>query len=220
MERYNLKIVIPAFNEEGSIFNVVKSVLSFGEVIVVDDGSEDNTAKLAKESGATVISNKINKGYDLALCFGFEEACLRGAQYILTFDADGQHNHTMIKKALHELNNGFDLIIGSRDKKQRWAERIFSFYTYLRWGIRDPLSGFKLYRQDIFKSMGYFDSYNSIGTELLLFALQNKYKVKEIPIFTNKRNDKPRFGNNFSGNYKILKSLLNHFLKNFHINRN
>lgn len=220
MERYNLKIVIPAFNEEGSIFSVVRSIISCGEVIVVDDGSTDNTAKFAEESGASVISHKINKGYDWALNTGFHEACLRGSEFILTFDADGQHNQKMIKRALKELNNGFDLVIGKREKKQRFAEIIFSFYTNLRWGIKDPLSGFKLYRKDIFQSMGYFDSYNSIGTELLFFALQNKYRVKEIPIKTNKREGKPRFGTYFSGNWKILKSLINHFLKNMFMHLN
>ena len=210
MERYQLKIVIPAFNEENSIYRVVKNIIPHGEVIVVDDGSSDKTSQKAKLAGAIVISHKTNLGYDSAINSGFREALKREAEFILTFDADGQHDENMIKFASSHLEEGYDLVLGKRKNKQRWAEIIFSLYTNYKWKIKDPLSGFKLYKANIYRSLGYFDSYKSIGTELLLYALQKKYNVKEFPMITKERKDMPRFGSNLNSNIKILRSLFIH----------
>ncbi|MDH3825367.1 MAG: glycosyltransferase family 2 protein, partial [Nitrosopumilus sp.] len=83
---------IPAYNEESTIQDVVKKSLSHvDKVIVCDDGSTDNTAKLAKEAGAIVISQK-NQGYGAAITTLFEQARKEDAQIMITIDGDGQHN--------------------------------------------------------------------------------------------------------------------------------
>ena len=74
MDKYQIAIVIPAFNEEATIFNVVQSVKKYGAVIVVDDASTDETKKIAKNAGAIVVSHQKNKGYDGALNSGFAKA--------------------------------------------------------------------------------------------------------------------------------------------------
>ena len=100
-------------------------------------------------------------------------------------------------------------------EKQRFAENIFSLYTNFRWGIKDPLCGMKGYSMNIYKELGHFDSYKSIGTELLLFALCQKYNFDQIPIIVNERKDNSRFGSSFKVNLKIIFSLLKHIVKIF-----
>ena len=74
MERFKLAIIIPAYNEENTIFDLVKSASNHGLVIVVNDGSTDNTKKLAEFAGAILINHKDNRGYDSSLNSGFKKA--------------------------------------------------------------------------------------------------------------------------------------------------
>ena len=74
MGRFKLAIIIPAFNEENTIFEVVKSVKNYGIAIVVNDASSDNTEKIAESAGAVLVNHKENKGYDSALISGFKMA--------------------------------------------------------------------------------------------------------------------------------------------------
>ena len=98
MDRCRVALVIPALNEEKTIYEVVKESLKFGLVVVVDDGSVDQTAKFAELGGAVVVSHEKNKGYDSALNSGFIKAESLGCEYIITLDADGQHNPKLIHK--------------------------------------------------------------------------------------------------------------------------
>ena len=92
MDRSRVAIVIPAFNEEKTISKVVRAANKFGKSIVVNDGSKDNTGEIAKRSGAIVFMHKINLGYDAALNTGFKKAAKLKFDYIITLDADGQHD--------------------------------------------------------------------------------------------------------------------------------
>jgi glycosyltransferase involved in cell wall biosynthesis len=212
MEKYQVVIIIPAFNEENTIANVVQSVKKYGDVIVVNDASIDSTEKRARGSGAIVINHNQNKGYDQALNSGFIEAERRNYDAVITFDADGQHRPFYIKKVIEMLDDGADIVITNRDIHQRVAESFFSFITKKIYGIYDPLSGLKGYRISIYKSLGHFDSYGSIGTELMLFAVKNGYSMKQFPIKLKERIDAPRFGKALNANYKIFRAMLNSFI--------
>ena len=207
MVRRELVIIIPAFNEESTIQSVINSISEFGQVLIIDDGSTDKTAIRASSSGAIVHSHKHNLGYDDALNTGFRIAASRGFEYIITMDADGQHDSKSITKIRNLLSDGFDLVVASRRKKQRFSEEIFSFYSSLRWSINDPLSGFKGYRISLYHSLGHFDSYKSIGTELLFYALKNNYKVAEIEAEIKPRIGNSRFGDSLKTNFKILRAI-------------
>ena len=88
---------IPAYNEESTIQDIVKKSLPHvDKVIVCDDGSTDNTAKLAKESGAIVITHDKNQGYGAAISTLFDYARKQNAQIMITLDGDGQHNPDQI----------------------------------------------------------------------------------------------------------------------------
>ena len=207
MDRSRVAIIIPAFNEEKTISKIVSSARLYGQVFVIDDGSKDKTGEFAKQSGAIVKRHKANLGYDDALNSGFKKAAELNYKYIITLDADGQHKPKLIRKFINELDKGASIVLGVRSKKARFAEYIFSLYTNYRYGIRDPLCGLKAYNDNSYKSVGYFDSYHSIGTELMLRNVSSGQSFKEIFFTTRQRNGKTRFGSLILTNLKILRSL-------------
>src|SRR3989344_7650631 len=104
-----LVVIIPAYNEERTIGDVVKSIpnvngrISKTEVLVVKDGSTDNTEKIALENGARVVSHSSNKGVGMAFRTGIEEALKRKADIIVNVDADGQFNPLDIPKLIEPI---------------------------------------------------------------------------------------------------------------------
>lgn len=210
MVRLRLAVLIPALNEEGTIASTIKGALEHGDVFVVDDASTDSTVLVAKNSGATVIENNKNLGYDKSLDVGMAFIFNEHHNYthILTMDADGQHKVEDIKGFKKAALGGADVVIGKRCQTlPRIAEKLFSLYFKLAYGISDPLCGMKLYNKRLYVELGHFDSYRSIGTELLTYALKNKYKAEEISISVNSRVGKPRFGSSMTANLKIMRSL-------------
>lgn len=207
MDRYRIGIVIPAYNESKTITGVVAKVKKYGIPIVVDDGSSDNTSELAVESGGEVVKHDVNRGYDKALESGFVKAAECGCDFVITIDADGQHNPEVLNSFIKGLVDGADVVIGIRNSRQRLAEHIFSWVSTIKWGISDPLCGLKAYRISVFRTLGHFDSYDSIGTELAIFACKSGMNILQIPIRIRDRLDKPRFGSRFSSNIIIIRAL-------------
>ena len=207
MERYRVGIVIPALNEGKTIGLVVSNAAKFGRPIVVDDGSVDNTCDLARCNGAEVVRHEVNRGYDQALNTGFARAEELECEYVITIDADGQHPALAMARFIQVLDNGADVVVGIRDRRQRFAESIFGWAINTKWGIRDPLCGMKAYRLEVYKELGYFDSYESIGTELMLYAAKCGKNIMQVSVNIDQRKDSPRFGNRFSTNRRILRAL-------------
>jgi glycosyltransferase involved in cell wall biosynthesis len=209
MDRHRIGIVIPALNEEATIGEVVLGARDAGVVIVVDDGSRDATAERARAAGAQVVSHAVCRGYDQALNSGCERAALLDCAYIITMDADGQHDPQLLAAFIRALDAGADTVIGIRDRRQRVAESIFGWIGALRWSIRDPLCGMKAYRMQTYRELGHFDSYGSIGTELAIFAARSGKKIVQLPVKTRERVDAARFGRRFTANVRILRALWN-----------
>lgn len=207
MDGFRVAIIIPAFNEGSSIGSVIQKCKVFGFPIVVDDGSSDLTAVIAENEGAYVVRHSVNKGYDAALNSGFRQAAQLNCEYAITIDADGQHNPAIIQSFIDQLISGAELVLGVRDKRQRFAEHCFSFVTRLMYGILDPLCGLKGYKMTLYQQLGHFDSNGSIGTELMLFSVRNGHAFKQIPIVVAERDGQPRFGRTISANYKIFRAL-------------
>jgi glycosyltransferase involved in cell wall biosynthesis len=109
-------VVVPAFREAGCIKSVVWEVTrQYPNVIVVDDGSPDDTAALARRGGAVVLQHPLNRGQGAALQTGIEYALRRGAEYIVTFDSDGQHRVEDIAELVRPIHEGrWDISLGSR----------------------------------------------------------------------------------------------------------
>ena len=213
MDRSRLAIVIPAYNEEKTIQRVLTEVSAYGTPIVVDDGSADKTALIANAQGAIVVSHKRNYGYDQALNSGFNKASELGFSIIMTFDADGQHSVNLINQFIESIDRGADAVIGNRIKKARFSEVVFSWVAIILWRIKDPLCGMKAYRLELYREMGYFDSYGSIGSELCIFAAKRNYSISQISIDVCERLDEPRVGNALKANLTILRAIILSILK-------
>lgn len=213
MERHRIGIVIPALNEAATICSVVANASIYGTSIVVDDGSSDGTGALATAAGAVVVRHDANRGYDKALDSGFKRADEMDCLYVITMDADGQHDPTILSAFIKALDSGADVVIGTRDRLQRMSEHLFAWVGKLAWGVDDPLCGMKAYRVEVYREMGYFDSCNSIGTELAVYAVKSDKRIAQLPIKTRQRTDAPRFGGRYSANKRILRAL---FMVLFH----
>ena len=208
MDRSDIGLVIPAYNEAATIKEVVVAAADYGTPIVVNDCSSDDTAALAEEAGAVVVTHKTNRGYDGALNSGFIKADELGCQYIVTLDADGQHNPKLIARFIEKLDGGADVVLGVRSNKPRISEHAFAVLTRARFGIKDPLCGMKGYKAGVYHALGHFDTYRSIGTELMLFAAKRDYNIVQVPFKVGTRQDAPRFGSMVKANIKILRAMV------------
>jgi glycosyltransferase involved in cell wall biosynthesis len=203
-----LAAVIPAFNEGENIERVIRQVCERAIAIVVDDGSVDDTASKAGAAGAFVIRHPINRGYDAALESGTLRAMELGCLYVVTMDADGQHDPSLLDLFRGELDAGADLVVGVRDRTQRWSEAVFGYVGNLVWGVRDPLCGMKGYRLTMLSDPDIRSSYASIGTELAIRAVKSGFKISQPPVPTHARRGASRFGSGIRANFRIITALL------------
>ncbi len=208
-------VVIPALNEAHSIEGVVRQLAEHALVIVVDDGSTDETTALARSAGAIVVRHNVNGGYDAALETGLLYAQELGCSYAVTMDADGQHSPSLLNRFSSVLEEGADLVVGHRDKTQRWSEALFCIFGRLVWGLEDPLCGMKGYRLSILDKIDSLNSYPSVGTELSLRLIELGVVATQIKIETYKREGVSRFGGGFKANMRICKALWTGLLRRY-----
>lgn len=200
-------IVIPAFNEAGSIASVVYTVASYGTPVVVDDGSDDDTGARAQAAGAVVVRHDRNGGYDRALASGFARADEIGADFLVTTDADGQLDAGSIPAVLDCLND-VPLVLGIRDTGgARWSESLFNAYTQLRFGVTDILCGMKGIRTDLYRPHRVQAALPSVYTALALALLRGGTPFATVPVAVRARPGRSRFGGSWRGNVKILQAL-------------
>jgi glycosyltransferase involved in cell wall biosynthesis len=200
-----LYILIPARNEEGSISKVISDYKKYGKIVVINDCSTDKTIELSKKNTFKILSNKKNLGYDSSLRRGINFIKRnKDSKYILTVDGDGQHPIINLKKIIRNMKK-YDLIIFNRRKLQRVSEYIVSAISYAIYGIKDPLSGMKLYKIDILKTKKLNKNTDYVG--MFFFKLYNKNKILNIKIKTAKK-IKSSFGIGLKANIKILKAFI------------
>jgi glycosyltransferase involved in cell wall biosynthesis len=201
--------VIPALNEAEKIGGIVTDLNNHADiVIVVDDGSTDDTGRIARSSGATVVTHETDQGYDQSINDGFIQADKQGASVVFTFDADGQHFVKDVPRILAPIQSKTaDIVVGQRPSKARLSEYLFGLYTSSRIGVIDPLCGFKAYRIEVFHDIGCFDSYSTTGTQLMLGGGKHGYTLQQVPIQLAEREDESRFGSRLEANWKIIQSL-------------
>ena len=118
MKNSSLAIVIPAYNENETILDVISNVQEFGSVVVVNDGSSDSTLKTIQSASVSIISHVRNMGYEDSINSGMNFAINKKYKYIITIDADGELDPTSIPKFLEQLQLGFDVVLGCRQKKK------------------------------------------------------------------------------------------------------
>lgn len=208
MERSQIAILIPVYNEQKTILNVINQVKKYGTPIIINDASTDNSKRIIKKNKILHFSNKNNQGYDKTLNIGFSRAKSLKFKYIITFDGDGQHYTKDLGRIIFYLNKNYDLVVGQRSKFQRFSEFMFSKFSIFYYNIKDPLTGLKGYNIRVYNSLGYFDKNQSTGTKLLFHAVQKKFKIKKININIKRRVDVPRFGNVIKSNLYIIRSII------------
>lgn len=188
----NWIVLIPAHNEEKQIANIVRQASAHLPVLVVDDGSSDQTAALAEEAGAQVIRQSPNQGKGVALNTGFAWALQQGYEAVLTLDGDGQHDPAEIPKFLAAGAQGADLIIGVRDFSQMPLVRkaANSLGTILlSWAlgqqVPDNQSGYRLIGKRVMQAML---ASREVGfefeVEMIVLAIQRGFTIGWVPIRT------------------------------------
>jgi len=208
--------IVPAFNEEKTIKKVILNLRRYvNNVIIIDDASKDCTYKISKKLKAIVLKNSKNLGPDKSIEKGIRKAGILNYKFIITFDADDQHPYNQVPKFLNLIKNKkADIVVGERKIFPRFSEYLFSFYSNYKINVADPINGFKAFRYDIIRKIGYFDQYNSLTSEILFNSFKKKYKIISVPIRVKKRFDTPRIGGSIKSNFKILRSLILTILKN------
>ena len=206
LNKQKFVVIIPAFNEAETILNIINEIYSLGlAVIVVDDGSKDNTLKIAKETMAIISSHKYNKGYEAALNTGIELSIEKGFDFAITFDADNEfYTNDLIKFIDYQSLKDADIISGVRSHKNRFSEHLLVYFGKFRFGLNDPLCGMKLYRLDLVKKFLPFDSFQLAGMEMVFNMIDDGCKCFQLPTQMKKRKDTSRYGASFTGEKAII----------------
>lgn len=185
---------MPAYNESKSIANVIMGCKKYvDKIVVVDDGSSDNTAELAESLGAYVIRHETNKGYGAALKNCFETARKLNANAMVIIDSDGQHDPNDIPKLLTPLKQGYDLVIGSRfingngknvPLYRKFGMKVLDIATMMAGGLNvtDSQSGFRAYSKKAIENISLNGAGMSAGSEILLQARDHRLKHTEVEI--------------------------------------
>ena len=203
-------VTIPAYNEEktiGEVLGGIKKSLDGSRyrgkyrILVVDDGSKDKTADVAKKSGAIAYSHP--KNYGLAECFRTEiKKCIElKADVIVHIDADLQYLPEEIPKLIKEIENGNDLVLGSRFKGEieemplvkRLGNLAFSKVVSGITGIKisDAQTGFRAFTRKVAEEIPIISSH-TYTQEQIIRAVKQKFRIKEVPIYFAKRDGKSR----------------------------
>lgn len=185
--------IVPAWNEAETVGQALDGLRKYvSEVVVIDDGSSDETSAIAARRGAVVIRHSLNRGLGAALKTGIIAALARGADVILTFDADGQHAAEDVPAVLKPLLDGkADFVIGTRlhDRKgmpafRRLANYAGNFVTWLLFGMRttDSQSGFRAMSADAARRLELKTDRMEVSSEFLAEIVRLKLRKMEVPV--------------------------------------
>jgi len=203
MSKGTVVACIPALNEERNIGAVIVRTKRFADrIIVCDDGSSDLTGEIAEGLGATVIRHGRNLGYGAALRSLFSEASRNEADFIVTLDADGQHDPSEIPRLLEVLSgDGVDMVIGSRfvdgggSDAPAWREQGIKIITGMvsngENSVTDAQSGFRAYTRKALQSIPITEDGMGASTEILLRAQEGGLRIAEVPISVEYSGDSP-----------------------------
>lgn len=170
--------LIPAYNEAERIHTVIAEALPFTDgVLVIDDGSTDETASVSAEAGATVLTQP-HQGYISALKHGFQAA---QGDIVVTFDADGEHDPSEIPKVVAPLTQGrADLVLGSRKHIPSVSERLLGKIVRMKVPVRDHGTGFRALTKDLAVALDLRGKC-TCGV-LVLEAASKGARITEVPI--------------------------------------
>ncbi len=222
MNRY--LIIIPAYNEEKHLRTVitdVKDAMLSADVLVVNDGSQDNTSNLAKEMGAMVLDLPCNLGYGGALQTGFRFATERGYDYIITIDGDAQHDPNSVNNLIDNMTSeDADVVIGSRFLNEQYkmgalrklGSIMFSLIARIYTGIRftDPTSGFQLLKRKVFTYLSRADNYplDYPDINIIMALYKMNFTVVEAPVKMLEKRDNKSMHSGMAPLFYVLRMFL------------
>ncbi len=191
-----LFVIVPAYNEEKNIGRVISGLFEHGyhNVVVVDDGSEDNTGEVASSLGARVITHPVNRGQGAALQTGHEYVMNQGAEIVVHFDGDGQFNPLDVAPAVEAIKSGdYDVILGSKlldDRSQiPWTKRhiiipLARLFNRLFTGVKlsDVHNGFRVLNRKALEKIEITNSGMAHNTEIVHKLKKHGLKFKEYPV--------------------------------------
>ena len=212
MSKELIIITIPAYNEENTLPRVIDEIKKVMEennfnykILVVNDGSRDKTVEVAKEKGAVVFSHSRNLG--LAETFKTEmKKCLElNADIIVHTDADGQYPSHYIPHLIKKIQEGYDLVLGSRFGQGQYSGSLMKklgniafakvFSSLLKTRLRDTTTGFRAFRKEV-AELPVINNF-TYTQEQLIRAGKSKMRITEIPITTNQTRESRLFKNSF-----------------------
>jgi len=191
-----ISVVLPAKNESGAIGDTIKKIQALNlidEILVVNDGSADQTKQISESAGAKVITHPYSKGNGAAIKTGARTAT---GDVIIFMDADGQHDPQDISKLLEKIDEGYDLVVGARQKGSQAsmgrgvANALYNnLATYMtEQKVEDLTSGFRAVRADKFREFLYLlpNGFSYPTTSTMAF-FRAGYSVTYVPIHAAKR---------------------------------
>lgn len=189
----NVWVIIPAYDEENNIGKVIDKVKEYVQnIVVVDDGSRDNTVKIAKEKEVVVLKHIINLGKGTVLKTGCDYASKKGADIIIAVDADGQHDPDEIPNFINAIKEGNDIVFGYREfsKEMPFILKLGNLsitkITEMLFGIRlrDAQCGYRAFTAEAYKKIRWEAQDYYVESEMIINAGKKKLKYKEVPIQT------------------------------------
>lgn len=205
--------IIPAFNEEKRIKEVIKKTKKYvDKVIVIDDGSTDKTTEVSKKSGAEVISYKNNKGKGYATKIGLKKAISLNPDIIIFLDADGQHNPEYISYFIKAIEDGADYVCGFRDLSEypfnrkigNWGLKVLT-NLLCPTGIMDTECGFRAFNLRAAKKLDLKSERYEVEMDFAFNAWKNKFKIKQIKVEVPVFHSKAAIGRGFRNFFYLLK---------------
>tara|TARA_B100000780_G_C21098275_1_gene443075 strand:+ start:638 stop:1285 length:648 start_codon:yes stop_codon:yes gene_type:complete len=215
LEKNQIIILIPSYNEIKTLKKICLEIKKLNlKFLVIDDASSDGTLQWLKKKRFNYINNKRNIGYENSIISGIKYILKKfKSKYLITFDADGEHQTKDLIKIIKQLEHrNVDMIIGNRNRFNRFSEYILSFLFFIKFGIKDPLSGFKVYSLQKLKTIKNKINNNFYLVDIISLFKEKNFVIKNVKIEVKKRLDVSRVGNIILTNIKIL-SLLRFILK-------
>ena len=200
-------MIIPAYNEEKSIVNTVKSLEAFKsdrhtlDYIIINDGSKDNTREVCIENKLNFVDLPMNLGIGGAVQTGYKYALVNNYDIAIQFDGDGQHDANYIINLVEEIEKGYDIAIGSRFVKElsefkstrvrrigiNFLSRLIKLVSGKR--VYDPTSGFRAANRKVISEFANEYPIDYPEPDTIVSIIKKGYRVSEIPVKMNERKE-------------------------------